>query len=133
MVPTWFMILSDSETAKGILGSLVSTDRRMKESACEFLFHRAMGFAPFRAYWRSLRRISATHLFSPRGISVFGEFRRIIGLKMLDEIRASIEEEGEVNVKKVLHFESSNNVMMSVFGGRYRTVRKYMALMSLVA
>lgn len=72
-------------------------------------------------------------MFSPRGISVFGEFRRIIGLKMLDEIRASIEEEGEVNVKKVLHFESSNNVMMSVFGGRYRTVRKYMVLMSLVA
>ncbi|WKA08299.1 hypothetical protein VitviT2T_026033 [Vitis vinifera] len=116
---TRFIISSQPETAKEILNSSAFADRPVKESAYELLFHRAMGFAPFGVYWRNLRRISATHLFSPRRIAGFGEFRRTIGLKMVDEIRVLMEKKGEVKVKKVLHFGSLNNVMMSVFGRSY--------------
>ncbi|KAL6350211.1 hypothetical protein AAG906_004154 [Vitis piasezkii] len=78
-----------------------------------------MGFAPFGVYWRNLRRILATHLFSSRRTVGFGEFWRTIGLKIMGEFRSLMEKKGEVKVKKVLHFGSLNNVMMSVFGRSY--------------
>ncbi|KAJ4961661.1 hypothetical protein NE237_021571 [Protea cynaroides] len=116
---TRFIISSHPDTAREILNSSAFADRPVKESAYELLFHRAMGFAPFGDYWRNLRRISATHLFSPKRISCFGAFRSEIGLKMVEEIKNSMELEGQVMVKKVLHFGSLNNVMMSVFGRSY--------------
>lgn len=116
---TRFVVSSDPETAKGILSCSAFADRPVKESAYELLFHRAMGFAPYGEYWRNLRRISATHLFSPKRIAAFEGFRRDICLKMMDEIRGLMVENGEVEVKKVLHFGSLNNVMMTVFGRSY--------------
>ncbi|OVA00823.1 Cytochrome P450 [Macleaya cordata] len=116
---TRFIISSHPETAKEILNSSDFADRPIKESAYELLFHRAMGFAPFGDYWRNLRRISATHLFCPKRIASFGAFRSEIGAKMIDEIKGSMGLRGEVEIKKVLHFGSLNNVMMSVFGRSY--------------
>ncbi|GJX25883.1 cytochrome P450 78A5-like protein [Tanacetum coccineum] len=116
---TRFIISSSPDTAKEILNSSAFADRPVKESAYELLFHRAMGFAPYGEYWRNLRRISATHLFSPRRVSAFGVFRQNIGLKMVGEICSSMENKGCVEVKKMLHFASLNNVMMSVFGKSY--------------
>ncbi|KAJ4974742.1 hypothetical protein NE237_007916 [Protea cynaroides] len=116
---TRFIISSHPDTAKEILNSSAFSDRPVKESAYELLFHRAMGFAPFGDYWRNLRRISATHLFSPRRIASFGTFRSEIGLKIVEEIRATMLLKGEVEMKKVLHYGSLNNVMMSVFGRSY--------------
>nr|KAJ0216355.1 hypothetical protein LSAT_V11C300135860 [Lactuca sativa] len=78
---THFIILSHPETAKEILSSSAFADRPVKESSYELLFHRAMGFAPYGDYWRNLRRISATYLFSPKRVSRFGVFREKIGLK----------------------------------------------------
>lgn len=117
---TRFVISSSPETAKEVLNSSAFADRPVKESAYELLFHRAMGFAPYGVYWRNLRRISATHLFSPMRISGFESFRRETGMKMVEEIRALMVENGEVEVKKVLHFGSLNNVMMTVFGRCYQ-------------
>ncbi|XP_031271139.1 cytochrome P450 78A5 [Pistacia vera] len=118
---TRFVIASKPDTAKEILNSSAFADRPVKESAYELLFHRAMGFAPFGEYWRNLRRISSTHLFSPKRISSFGKFRERIGLKMVDEIKSITKRnhQGIVEVRKVLHFGSLNNVMMSVFGKSY--------------
>lgn len=116
---TRFVISSHPDTAKEILNSSAFADRPVKESAYELLFHRAIGFAPCGEYWRNLRRISATHLFSPRRISLFGKFREIVGLKMVKEIRVLMEKNGAVEVRKVLHFGSLNSVMMSVFGRSY--------------
>jgi hypothetical protein len=48
------------------------------------------------------------------------EFRRNIGLKMVSGIKHLMMHNGEVGVKKVLHFGSLNNVMMSVFGMYYK-------------
>lgn len=116
---TRFIISSHPETAKEILNSSAFADRPIKESAYELLFHRAMGFAPFGEYWRNLRRISATYLFNPKRIASSGEFRRDIGHKMVDDIRNLVKRDGKVEVRKVLHFGSLNNVMMSVFGRSY--------------
>ncbi|XP_021893222.1 cytochrome P450 78A5 [Carica papaya] len=116
---TRFVISSDPNTAKDLLNSSAFADRPVKESAYELLFHRAMGFAPFGEYWRNLRRISATHLFSPKRVSFFGEFRRKIGEEMMKETKGLMEKSGEVRVRTVLHFGSLNNVMMSVFGRKY--------------
>ncbi|KAA8542562.1 hypothetical protein F0562_023714 [Nyssa sinensis] len=116
---TRFVISSHPETAKDILNSSAFADRPVKESAYELLFHRAMGFAPYGEYWRNLRRISATHLFSPKRISGFGNFRRHIGLEMVRKIKDLMESNGEVEIKRVLHFGSLNNVMMNVFGRSY--------------
>ncbi|PIA63116.1 hypothetical protein AQUCO_00200857v1 [Aquilegia coerulea] len=116
---TRFIISSCPDTAKEILNSSSFADRPVKESAYELLFHRAMGFAPFGEYWRNLRRISATHLFSPKRITGFATFRSEIGEKMINEIKCQMGLNGEVEVKRVLHFGSLNNVMMSVFGTFY--------------
>ncbi|GAB4859024.1 hypothetical protein Ancab_010492 [Ancistrocladus abbreviatus] len=116
---TRFIISSEPNTAKDILNSSAFADRPIKESAYGLLFHRAMGFAPFGEYWRNLRRIAATHLFSPKRLASFGEFRKAIGLNMVEEIKGLMGRNGEVEVRKVLHFGSLNNVMMSVFGNRY--------------
>ncbi|XP_060204929.1 cytochrome P450 78A5-like [Lycium barbarum] len=116
---TRFTISSHPETAKEILNSSAFADRPVKESAYELLFHRAMGFAPYGEYWRNLRRISATHLFSPKRIACFGEFRREIGSKMASDITSLMEKDGSVKVKRVLHFGSLNNVMRTVFGKSY--------------
>ncbi|GAB2270148.1 hypothetical protein Dimus_005056 [Dionaea muscipula] len=116
---TRFIISSEPNIAKEILNSSAFADRPIKESAYGLLFHRAMGFAPFGEYWRNLRRISATHLFSPKRVASFGEFRREIGMKMVGEIEGLMRRDGVVEVRRVLHFGSLNNVMGSVFGKRY--------------
>ncbi|KAL2338229.1 hypothetical protein Fmac_012675 [Flemingia macrophylla] len=116
---TRFIISSHPDTAKEILSSSVFADRPVKESAYELLFHRAMGFAPYGEYWRNLRRISATHMFSPRRIAASGAFRAQVGAKMVKDIVSLVGKHGEVEVRKVLHFGSLNNVMMSVFGRSY--------------
>ncbi|XP_044492380.1 cytochrome P450 78A5-like [Mangifera indica] len=116
---TRFVISSEPETAKEILNSSAFADRPVKESAYELLFHRAMGFAPYGVYWRNLRKISATYLFSPKRIAGFESFRREIGLQMVEQVKTLMVKNGEVKVKNLLHFGSLNNVMMTVFGKRY--------------
>ncbi|KAJ8774576.1 hypothetical protein K2173_017022 [Erythroxylum novogranatense] len=116
---TRFVISSDPETAKEMLNSSSFADRPVKESAYGLLFHRAMGFAPYGEYWRNLRRISSTHLFSPMRIGAFEPFRREMGIKVVEEVKDSMSKVGQVEVRKLLHFGSLNNVMMTVFGRSY--------------
>ncbi|CAL9188037.1 unnamed protein product, partial [Musa hybrid cultivar] len=116
---TRFVVSSRPDTAREILNSSAFADRPIKESAYELLFHRAMGFAPFGEYWRNLRRMSATHLFSPKRIAASGEHRRTIAQQMIRDVMASMEKNGAVEVKKVLHFGSLSNVMATVFGKRF--------------
>ncbi|PWA46111.1 cytochrome P450 [Artemisia annua] len=116
---TRFVIASHPDTAKEILNSTAFADRPIKESAYSLLFHRAMGFAPYGEYWRNLRRISATHLFSNKRVAGFESVRKDIGLKMVKKVLISMECNGFVEVKKMLHYGSLNNVMMTVFGKCY--------------
>ncbi|GMH11341.1 hypothetical protein Nepgr_013182 [Nepenthes gracilis] len=121
---TRFIISSRPDTAREILNSSAFADRPIKESAYGLLFHRAMGFAPFGEYWRNLRRICATSLFSPRRIARLGDSRRVIGQCMVNEIADLMRRDGEVEVRKVLRFGSLNSMMMSVFGRRYYEQRE---------
>ncbi|PSR96595.1 Cytochrome P450 78A5 like [Actinidia chinensis var. chinensis] len=116
---TRFVISTHPESAKEILSSSAFADRPVKESAYELLFGRAMGFAPYGEYWRNLRRISATHFFSPKRIACFGDLRRKIGSEMVTQIEDLMEKNGVVEIKRVLHLGSLNNVMMSAFGRSY--------------
>ncbi|XP_071693592.1 cytochrome P450 78A5-like [Rutidosis leptorrhynchoides] len=116
---TRFIISSEPETAKEILNSSAFADRPVKESAYELLFHRAMGFAPYGEYWRNLRRISSTYLFSPKRITTFGKFRETLGAKLVTQVTVSMNSDGYVVVKKLLHLASLNNVMITVFGKSY--------------
>ncbi|KAL7214940.1 hypothetical protein ACSBR1_027173 [Camellia fascicularis] len=116
---TRFIISSHPDTAKDILSNSAFADQPVKESAYELLFHRAMGFAPYGEYWRNLRRISSTHLFNPKRITCFGNFRQKRGIEMVNQVKGLMEKNGVVEIKRVLHFGSLNNVMMSVFGRSY--------------
>ncbi|CAN6565964.1 unnamed protein product [Malus baccata var. baccata] len=62
------IVMCHPDVAREILNSSVFTDSPVKESAYSLMFNRAIGFAPNGVYWRTLRCISAAHLFSPKQI-----------------------------------------------------------------
>jgi cytochrome P450 family 78 subfamily A len=114
-----FIVSSEPDTAKQILTSVNFANRPVKETAYELLFNRAMGFAPYGEYWRTMRRIAATHMFGPRCIIASMSHRQIIIDQMTCQVKQSMEKSGEVALKGILHFGSLNCVMMSVFGRMY--------------
>nr|AJD25189.1 cytochrome P450 CYP78A113 [Salvia miltiorrhiza] len=116
---TRFVVSGDRDTAREILSSSAFADRPVKETARMLMFDRAMGFAPYGDYWRSLRRISAVHLFGPRQLARHGEVRRGIARRVAAGAAAEMGREGVVRVRSLLHLGSLNNVMMSVFGKWY--------------
>lgn len=63
-----FVVASDPNTAREILTSPYFADRPLKPTVRSLMFGRAMGFAPNGSYWRLLRRVAASHLFSRRNI-----------------------------------------------------------------
>ena len=118
---TRVIVTAHPNVAKEILNSSVFADRPIKESAYGLLFHRAIGFAPYGEYWRTLRRISSTHFFSPKQISMAAYKRESIALQMIEEFsRRTKEDDGNsVRVKDILKRASLGNIMWSVFGRSY--------------
>ncbi|WVZ16323.1 hypothetical protein V8G54_009305 [Vigna mungo] len=105
------------DVAKEILTSSVFADRPIKESAYSLLFNRAIGFAPYGVYWRTLRRIAATHLFCPKQIKASELQRAEIAAQMT---RSFCNHQGAFQLRQVLKKASLNNMMWSVFGQRYK-------------
>lgn len=125
---TRVVITCNHEVAKDILCSSVFADRPIKESAYNLMFNRAMGFAPYGVYWRTLRRIAATHMFCPKQIS-FGQRQRAeIASQMVEIINNNNNNNnGECTtspfcVREMLKLASLTNMMESVFGRRYDLV-----------
>ncbi|XP_047049966.1 cytochrome P450 78A9-like [Lolium rigidum] len=113
---TRMIVAAHPDVAREILNSPAFADRPVKESAYGLLFHRAIGFAPHGAYWRALRRVASTHLFSPWQVAASAPQRAVIARQMI----AAITEAGAgVEVRQVLRRASLHNVMWSVFGRRY--------------
>lgn len=110
------IISSHPETAKEILCGPYFSDRPMKESAHLLMFERAIGFAPSGKYWRHLRKIVASCMFSPRRISSLGGLRQRISDQMVAEIGREKEESEVVSVRRVLHRGALRNIVESVFG-----------------
>ncbi|GMI76450.1 cytochrome p450 78a9 [Hibiscus trionum] len=116
---TRVIVTCNPDVAKEILNSLVFSDRPVKESAYSLMFSRAIGFAPYGVYWRTLRRISATHLFCPKQIGLTESQRSEIASQMVSII-ACRAGTGELSVRDILKKASLNNMMCSVFGSKYQ-------------
>ncbi|EXB66104.1 Cytochrome P450 78A11 [Morus notabilis] len=116
---TPLVVASDPHTAREILTSPHFADRPLKQSAKSLMFGRAIGFAPNGTYWRLLRRIASTHLFSPRRILAHESFRQLECADMLRNVETEQKLHGFVSLRKHLQAASLNNIMVSVFGKRY--------------
>ncbi|XP_052184728.1 cytochrome P450 78A5-like [Diospyros lotus] len=110
------IVSSHPDTAKEILCGSSFSDRPIKESARLLMFERAIGFAPSGDYWRSLRRIAATHMFSPRRISGLEGLRCRVADEMAAGVRKEMEERGFVKIRGILQKGSLSNVVETVFG-----------------
>ncbi|XVE58155.1 hypothetical protein DITRI_Ditri04bG0147600 [Diplodiscus trichospermus] len=114
---TRVVITCNPDVAKEILNSSVFADRPVKESAYSLMFNRAIGFSPYGVYWRTLRKIAATHLFCPKQISSTEAQRYDIASQMVSIIACRV---GEFSVRDILKKASLNNMMSSVFGSKYQ-------------
>ncbi|KAM6557813.1 hypothetical protein CsatB_004832 [Cannabis sativa] len=121
MGETRVIVTCNPDVAKEILNSSVFADRPVKESAYGLMFNRAIGFAPYGVYWRTLRRISAVHLFSPKQISAAEKQRYGIASQMVDAIynKSLRNDEGVCVVRDIFKRASLHNMMGSVFGREY--------------
>lgn len=117
---TRVVVAAHPDVAREILNSPTFADRPIKESAYGLLFHRAIGFAPHGAYWRALRRVASTHLFSPWQVAASGAQRAVIARQMVSTIMKLRDASSDgVEVRRVLRRASLHNVMWSVFGRQY--------------
>lgn len=119
---TPLVVTCDPHVAKEILTSPHFADRPIKQSAKTLMFSRAIGFAPNGSYWRQLRRIASSHLFSPRRILAHEAGRQLDCAAMLRNITTEKSSFGAVTLRKHLQAAALNNIMGSVFGTRYDTV-----------
>ncbi|KAK1420248.1 hypothetical protein QVD17_21691 [Tagetes erecta] len=117
---TRMIVTCNPDVAKDVLNSSAFADRPVKESAYSLMFNRAIGFAPYGVYWRTLRRIAATHLFCPKQIKVSEGQREVISSQMVEIFRDEQIRTSSVRVRDVLKRASLSNMMWSVFGRKYR-------------
>eukprot|EP01018_Ginkgo_biloba_P006867 Gb_13261 [translate_table: standard] len=117
------VITCQPDVARHLLSSTDFADRPLKESAKLLLFGRAIGFAPYGDYLRNLRRIAATHLFSPKRIAAHEQFRQTETSEMLQSLwenaSSVLNSTHVVRVRPFLQRAALNNIMMTVFGRRY--------------
>ncbi|KAL8508249.1 hypothetical protein ACS0TY_018727 [Phlomoides rotata] len=116
------VVASDVQTAKEILTSPDFADRPIKQSARSLMFSRAIGFSPNGVYWRLLRRIASSYLFSPRRIAGYEAGRQEVCIAMLRNIEHEQSINGFVTLRKHLQAASLDNIMGSVFGKHYDAV-----------
>ncbi|KAF8653915.1 hypothetical protein HU200_062052 [Digitaria exilis] len=125
---TRVVVTADPDVARELLASAAFADRPVKESAYGLLFHRAIGFAPHGAYWRSLRRVASSHLFSPRQIAASAAHRAAIARQMvaaaMKQLAAGDGGAAVTVPRRLLKRASLHNVMWSVFGRRYELLEE---------
>ncbi|KFK35375.1 hypothetical protein AALP_AA5G277100 [Arabis alpina] len=116
---TRVIVTCNPDVAKEILNSPVFADRPVKESAYSLMFNRAIGFAPYGVYWRTLRRIASNHLFSPKMIKRSETQRFTIANQIVTCLKKQSCNKGLCFVREVVKTASLNNMMCSVFGKEY--------------
>ncbi|CAH8353130.1 unnamed protein product [Eruca vesicaria subsp. sativa] len=118
---TRVIVTCNPDVAKEILNSPVFADRPVKESAYSLMFNRAIGFAPYGVYWRTLRKIASNHLFSPKQIKRSETQRRVIANQIVKclEKQSGSSNEGLCFARDLIKTASLNNMMCSVFGKEY--------------
>ncbi|CAH8269443.1 unnamed protein product [Arabidopsis lyrata] len=116
---TRVIVTCNPDVAKEILNSPVFADRPVKESAYSLMFNRAIGFAPYGVYWRTLRRIASNHLFSPKQIKRSETQRREIANQIVKCLAKQSNTKGLCFARDLIKTASLNNMMCSVFGKEY--------------
>ncbi|GAB4861552.1 hypothetical protein Ancab_036745 [Ancistrocladus abbreviatus] len=120
---TRVIVTCNPDVAKEILNSSVFGDRPVKESAYSLMFNRAIGFAPYGFYWRTLRRIASTHMFCPKQIKASETQRSEIAAQMV-ALLGNRGRGGSFRVREVVKRASLNNMMWSVFGRSYNRLEE---------
>ncbi|XP_049345637.1 cytochrome P450 78A6-like [Solanum verrucosum] len=115
---TRVIVTCNPEVAKEILNSSVFADRPIKESAYRLMFNRAIGFASYGVYWRTLRKISSNHLFSPKQIKIYEKPRFQIAKQLISMFEKNSPND-ILRVRDGLKLASLNNMMCCVFGKSY--------------
>jgi hypothetical protein len=77
-------------------------DRPVKRSMREFMFTHAIGFAPNGEYWRGLRHVASTHLFSPRCVAAHEPGRQGDAEAMLHSVATEESASGTVVLRPYL-------------------------------
>ncbi|KAL9245435.1 hypothetical protein vseg_019093 [Gypsophila vaccaria] len=121
MGDTRVIVTCNHVVAREILHSANFADRPIKESAYSLMFNRAIGFAPYGVYWRTLRRVASTHLFSPKQIKASEAQRCDISSEM-SAVLIGGHKTGGFPVRELLRRASLSNMMGSVFGKRYSLI-----------
>lgn len=116
---TRVIVTCHPDVAKDILNSSVFADRPIKESAYSLMFNRAIGFAPYGLYWRTLRRIASHHLFCPKQIKSSESQRRQIASQMVKILSSTAATSSSLHIRQTLKTASLNSMMGSVFGRFY--------------
>ncbi|XP_070057995.1 cytochrome P450 78A3-like [Nicotiana tomentosiformis] len=116
---TRVIVTCNPVVAKEILNSSVFVDRPVNESAYRLMFNRAIGFASYGVYWRTLRKIAAMHLFCPKQIKASEAQRCEIAKQVIEIFKAGGPSRDSIRVRDVLKKASVNNMMCSVFGRNY--------------
>ncbi|KAK4354063.1 hypothetical protein RND71_026257 [Anisodus tanguticus] len=115
---TKVIVTCNPTVAKEILNSSTFVERPVNESAYKLMFDRAIGFASYGVYWRTLRKIASTHMFCPKQIKSSEAQRFEIAKQMF----AILERSPILRVRDVLKKASLNNMMCSVFGRKYSLI-----------
>lgn len=118
---TRLIVTSDPDVAKEILNSSIFSDRPVKETAYSLMFNRAIGFAPYGVYWRTLRRIAAANIFCTKQMNISEAQRSGIANQIVREIGLQSKEGiGECyDLRKLLKRASLSNMTSLVFGRSY--------------
>ncbi|KAI5056024.1 hypothetical protein GOP47_0029545 [Adiantum capillus-veneris] len=116
---TRVVICSEPSVAREILCNSAFAERPLTQSARQLLFGRAIGFSPRGNHWRNLRRLSASHLFSPRRLAAQEHMRQKDCASMLDAIAEKLPRSCLQEVRPYLQHAALNSIMATVFGKRY--------------
>lgn len=121
---TRIVLSSDPKVAKQILQSPVFGDRPLKQAASDLGFARAIGFAVQGPYWRHLRKIAVTHMFSHKQIVTNYESLQRETSRMISAIAGdlSTDEVGTrigLRLRSYLQRAAVNNITTTVFGRHF--------------
>lgn len=119
---TRIVLSSDPTVAKQILRSAAFGDRPLKQAAHDLGFARAIGFAVQGRYWRHLRMVAFTHMFSHKQIVANYESLQRETSRMISAIAGSDDAgtRSGVCLRPYLQRAAVNNITTTVFGRHFR-------------
>ena len=119
---TRIVISSEAKVAKQILQSVVFGDRPLKQAAHELGFARAIGFAVQGSYWRHLRKLAVTHMFSHKQIVATHDALQRETSRMIAAIADDLTHDARVGglcIRRYLQRAAVNNITTTVLGRHF--------------